>query len=90
MDELRENNKAFHNNMIPKHQKMHGKYSIREKETSGCPDDTHPGATGKDIDKEIIFKPLFLGCLKGGDKWITLPAYEPTHRVGWSGFSLCA
>lgn len=70
MDELREKNKVFHHNMITK------------QEASGGLDDTHPGAIEEDIDEEIVYKPPFLGSLRGGDKWITLPAYEPTHRVG--------
>ena len=82
MDELRGNNKEFHNKMITKHQKMHGKYSIREKETSGSSDDIHPGETEEDIDEEIVYEPPVLGLLRGGDKWITLPSYKPTHPVG--------
>ena len=54
ISELREKNKAFHHNMITKLHKMRGKYSIREQEASGGPDDTYPRATREDADEEII------------------------------------
>ena len=60
---------------------MREKYSIYDQEANSSLEDTHPGATGKEFDAEIIYMSLFLGRLKGGDKWITLPAYEPTHSV---------
>ncbi|KAH0755082.1 hypothetical protein KY290_025352 [Solanum tuberosum] len=53
-----------------------------EREANSGPEDTHPGATGEDTDEDIIYTPPFLGRLKGGDKKITLPAYERTHSVG--------
>uniref|UniRef100_M1DD01 Uncharacterized protein n=1 Tax=Solanum tuberosum TaxID=4113 RepID=M1DD01_SOLTU len=46
------------------------------------PKDTNPGATEEVADEEIIYTPPFLVRLNGGDKKITLPAYERTHSVG--------
>uniref|UniRef100_M1AEV4 Uncharacterized protein n=1 Tax=Solanum tuberosum TaxID=4113 RepID=M1AEV4_SOLTU len=63
-------------------QKIRGKCSFFNQETNSGPEDTHPGATEEDVDDEIIYMPPFLGRLKGGDKKITLPAYERTHSVG--------
>ena len=54
MSALRKNNKTFHHNMTDKLQKIREKYSIREQEASGGPDDTHPGDTEEDVNEEIV------------------------------------
>ena len=42
---LRKKNKAFHSNMIDKHQRMRKKYPIYEQEANSGPDNAHLGAT---------------------------------------------
>lgn len=72
---MRKKNKALHHDIIAKHQKMSGKYSIHEQEASGGLDET------QDINEEIVYKPPFLDRLKGEDKQVTLPAYESKHSI---------
>ena len=79
--EMRKKNKSFHKNMIVKLQKMRGRYSVREQEANSGPDDAHHRATGEDSNKEIVYKAPILGHLKGRNQWITLLAYELTHRA---------
>ena len=50
--------------MIDKHWKMGKKYPIYEQGANSGPDNAHPEATKEDDDKEIIYKPPFLGLLK--------------------------
>ncbi|TMW92342.1 hypothetical protein EJD97_013178 [Solanum chilense] len=66
MAALRKKNKAFCSNMIDKLQKIRIKYPVYEQEANRGPDNAHPGAIGEDDDEKIIYKPPFLGRLKGG------------------------
>uniref|UniRef100_M1D9J8 Uncharacterized protein n=1 Tax=Solanum tuberosum TaxID=4113 RepID=M1D9J8_SOLTU len=79
---MRKEHDVFNNDITMRLQKIREKCSFFNQEANNGPEDTHPGATEEDTDEEIIYMPLFLGRLKGGDKKITLPAYEPTHSVG--------
>ncbi|TMW91815.1 hypothetical protein EJD97_013851 [Solanum chilense] len=67
MAALRKKMKAFHSNMIDKHWKMVLKYPIYEQGANSGPDNAYPEATEKDDEEEIVYKPPFLGHLKGGD-----------------------
>ncbi|TMX02960.1 hypothetical protein EJD97_019109 [Solanum chilense] len=67
MAALRKKNKAFHSDMIDKLQKMGKKYPVYEQGAKSGPDNAHPEATEEDDDEEIVYKPPFLGRLKGGD-----------------------
>lgn len=78
---MRKKNKALHHDIIAKHQKMSGKYSIHEQEASGGLDETHPGTIAEDINEEIVYKPPFLDRLRGEDKQVSLPAYESKHSI---------
>ena len=53
--------------MIDKLQKMREKYPVYKQGANSGPDNAHPKVTGEDDDKEIVYKPPFLGHLKGGD-----------------------
>ena len=66
MATLRKKNKPFHSNMIDKLQKMHEKNPVYEQGANSGPDNAHPEATEEEDDEEIIYKPPFLGRLKGG------------------------
>ena len=68
--------------MITKLQKKRAKNSPCEQGASGGPNDTHPGATVENAEEEIIYKPPFVGRMRGGDKWITLPDNESMYSVG--------
>ncbi|TMX02568.1 hypothetical protein EJD97_021074, partial [Solanum chilense] len=68
MASLRKKNKVFHRNMINKLQKIRKKYPVYEQGTNNDLDNAHPEATGEDNEEEIIYKPPFLGRLKGGDQ----------------------
>ena len=57
-------NKVFHIYMTNKLRKMGRKYPIYEQGANSGPDNAHPEATKEDDDKEIIYKPPFLGLLK--------------------------
>ena len=46
---------------------MHKKYPVYEKGANTGPDNAHLGVTGEDDDEEIVYKPPFLGRLKGRD-----------------------
>ena len=63
---LRKKKKSFHSNMIDKFWKMGEKYPVYEQGDISDPDNAHPEMTDEDDDKEIIYNPPFLGCLKGG------------------------
>ena len=63
---LRKKNKAFSSNMTDKLQKMGEKYTVYEQGANNGPDNAHPEVTEEDDEEEIIFKPPFLGRLKGG------------------------
>ena len=67
MATLRKKNKIFHSNMLDKLPKMRKKYPGYEQGANSGPNNAHPEVTGEDDDEEIIYKPPFLGCLKGGD-----------------------
>ena len=60
-------NILIHSNMIDKLQKMCKKCLVYEKGANSGPDNTHLGETGEDDDEEIVYRPPFLGRLKGGD-----------------------
>ena len=62
---LRKKNKAFHSNMIDKLQKMRKKYPVYEQGANSGPDNAHLEATEEDDNEEIVYKPPFLGRLKG-------------------------
>ena len=49
---LRKKNKAFHNNMIDKLQRMHQKCPVYEQEANSGPNNTHLRATGEDNNEE--------------------------------------
>uniref|UniRef100_M1DEY6 Uncharacterized protein n=1 Tax=Solanum tuberosum TaxID=4113 RepID=M1DEY6_SOLTU len=80
--DMQKEHDVFNNDITMRLQKIRRKCSFFNQEVNSGPEDTHPRATEEDADEEIIYMPLFLGRLKGGDKKITLPAYERTHRVG--------
>ena len=67
MAALRKKNKAFHKKVIDKLQKMGKKYPVYEHGANRGPDNAHPEATREDDDEEIVYKPQFLGHIKGGD-----------------------
>ena len=67
MASQREKNKAFYSNMMYNLRKIGKRYLIYKQETNSGPDNTHPKASEEDDDEEIVYKPLFLGHLKGGD-----------------------
>uniref|UniRef100_M1DNL4 Uncharacterized protein n=1 Tax=Solanum tuberosum TaxID=4113 RepID=M1DNL4_SOLTU len=79
---MRKEHDVFIKDITMRLQKIRGKCSLFNQKANTGPEDTHPGATEEDTDEEIIYMPPFLGCMKGGDKRITLPAYEQTHSVG--------
>ena len=64
---LRKKNKAFHNDMIDKLQKMGEKYPAYEQGANSGPHNAHHEVTEEDDDEEIVYKTPFLGRLKGGD-----------------------
>ena len=66
MTTLRNKNKVFHCNMIDKLRKMGKKYPEYEQGAGRGPDNAHRKETEEDDDEEIIYKPKFLGRLKGG------------------------
>ncbi|TMW81921.1 hypothetical protein EJD97_007382, partial [Solanum chilense] len=68
MAALRKKNKAFHSNMIDKLQKMCKKCPVYEQGTNNDLNNVHPKAIGEDDDEEIVYKPPFLGRLKGGEQ----------------------
>uniref|UniRef100_M1DN57 Uncharacterized protein n=1 Tax=Solanum tuberosum TaxID=4113 RepID=M1DN57_SOLTU len=78
---VRKEHDAFKNDITMRLQKIRGKCSYFNEEANSGPEDTHPRATEEDADEEIIYMPPFLRRLKGGDKKITLSAYERTHSV---------
>uniref|UniRef100_M1DZW8 Uncharacterized protein n=1 Tax=Solanum tuberosum TaxID=4113 RepID=M1DZW8_SOLTU len=79
---VRKEHDVFKNDITMRLQKICGKFSFFNQEANSGPEDTHLGATEEDADEQIIYMSPFLGRLKGGDKKITLPAYERTHSVG--------
>ena len=64
---LMKNNKAYHSYMFDKLHKMRKKYPVYKQRANSGPENAHPGAIGEDDDEEIVYKPPFLGRLKGGD-----------------------
>ena len=64
---LRKKNGAFHSNMIDKLRKMGKKYPASEQGANSGPNNAHPEVTKEDDDEELVYKPPFLGRLKGGD-----------------------
>ena len=67
MAALRKKNKAFHSNTIDKLQKRGEKYPVYEQGSNSGPDNAHLEVTKEDDDEEIVYRPPFLGRLKGGD-----------------------
>ncbi|TMW97704.1 hypothetical protein EJD97_005116 [Solanum chilense] len=67
MTALRKKNKASHSNMIDKLWKISNKYPIYEQGSNTGPKNAHPEVNEEDDDKEIVYKPPFLGHLKRGD-----------------------
>ena len=67
MAALRRKTKVFHSNMIDKLQKMCKKYPIYERGANSGPNNAYPEVSGEDDDEVIIYKPPFVGRLKGGD-----------------------
>ncbi|TMW85039.1 hypothetical protein EJD97_023896 [Solanum chilense] len=52
---------------IKRKKKECAKYPVYEQEANSGPNNAHPGETGEDDDEQIVYKPPFLGRLKGGD-----------------------
>ena len=67
MAALRKKNKTFHSNEIDKIRKMGEKYPVYEQGANSGPNNAHPEVTKEDDDEELVYKPPFLGRLKGGD-----------------------
>uniref|UniRef100_M1DNQ5 Uncharacterized protein n=1 Tax=Solanum tuberosum TaxID=4113 RepID=M1DNQ5_SOLTU len=78
---MRKEHDVFNNDITTSLQKIRGKCTFFNQEANSGPEDTYPVTTEEGTDKEIVYMPPFLGRLKGGDKTITLPAYERTHSV---------
>ena len=53
--------------MIGKLWKMGKKYPAYEQGSNSNPNNAHPKVTENEDDEEIVYKPPFLGRLKGGD-----------------------
>ena len=64
---LRKKNKGFHSNVIDRLRKMGGKYPVYEQGANSGADNAHPEATEEEDNEEIVYKPPFLGRLKGRD-----------------------
>ena len=67
MTALRKKNKDSHSNIIDKLRKISKKYPFYEQGANTGPENAHPKVNEEDDDKEIIYKPPFLGHLKRGE-----------------------
>uniref|UniRef100_M1DP07 Uncharacterized protein n=1 Tax=Solanum tuberosum TaxID=4113 RepID=M1DP07_SOLTU len=79
---MRKEHDVFNNDKTVRLQKISGKCSFFNQEANSGPEDTHPGVTKEDTDKEeIIYRPPFQGRWKEGNEKITLEAYEFTPVI---------